>query len=167
MECWGSDYSGQSTPPSGSFLSVSGGASHTCAIANSGSIECWGDDKYNINIFLSRDPTEVLRIRFFDGFVSGLGNARDQAGLWQSSILSVWMWLNGALAIYCLFLALGLELPFLPSVCQNGMSHIRGIVQFQLVIVSHKLDMIPFQQEYQEDRTLNHSSSSSSMNMSS
>ena len=51
-------------------------------------------------------------MELFDGFVAGLGNARDRKGLVQAGMLSVWMWMNGALAIYCLFQAFGMSLPF-------------------------------------------------------
>ena len=45
VECWGSDLSGQATPPSGEFASVSGGGGHTCGVRRDGSAECWGDDE--------------------------------------------------------------------------------------------------------------------------
>jgi hypothetical protein len=44
VECWGSDDYGQSTPPSGSFKSVSAGYLHTCGVKTSGSVNCWGID---------------------------------------------------------------------------------------------------------------------------
>ena len=51
-------------------------------------------------------------MRLFDGFVKGLGNTTDTSGLWLSGLLSVGMWLNGAFAIFCLFKAFSLALPF-------------------------------------------------------
>ena len=57
IECWGWNetqvlnretgesefrYSGQATPPDGSYTAVSAGYNHTCAIRESGAIECWG-----------------------------------------------------------------------------------------------------------------------------
>ena len=42
VACWGSDISGQATPPAGSFLSVSAGGRHTCGVRSNGSVACWG-----------------------------------------------------------------------------------------------------------------------------
>ena len=47
----------------------------------------------------------------FDGFVAGLGNARDPRGLVQAALVSMAIWFNGALAIYVLFSAFDLDLP--------------------------------------------------------
>ena len=57
-------------------------------------------------------PIQQFFMRLFDGFVAGLGNSTDTKGIWQAGVLSVGMWLNGALAIYCLFQAFSLTLPF-------------------------------------------------------
>lgn len=57
-------------------------------------------------------PVRGVFLRLFDGFVAGLGNARDLKGLLQAGALSVWMWLDGAVAIWCLFQAFGMDLPF-------------------------------------------------------
>jgi len=52
LECWGDDLSGQSTPPLGTFLSVSvgskssAGVSHSCGITGDHKVICWGDDAY-------------------------------------------------------------------------------------------------------------------------
>ena len=44
VECWGSDFYGQATPP-GRFGSVSAGGVHTCGIrSDTGAVECWGAD---------------------------------------------------------------------------------------------------------------------------
>lgn len=40
--CFGHDYYGQSTAPSGTFTQVSAGVRHNCAIATDGSVTCWG-----------------------------------------------------------------------------------------------------------------------------
>ncbi len=57
-------------------------------------------------------PVRDRFLGLFDGFVAGLGNTRDVRGLLQAGLLSVWMWLDGALAIWCLFEAFGMTLPF-------------------------------------------------------
>ncbi len=65
-------------------------------------------------LILKVAPAPVRRpfMGLFDGFVSGLGNARDLKGLSQAGALSVWMWVNGAVAIFCLFQAFEMPLPF-------------------------------------------------------
>lgn len=57
-------------------------------------------------------PIQRFFLRLFDGFVEGLGNTRDIKGIWQAGLLSILLWLNGALAIYFLFHAFSLALPF-------------------------------------------------------
>lgn len=57
-------------------------------------------------------PVQRLFLGLFDGFVEGLGNARDPRGLAQAGFLSVAMWLNGAVAIQFLFFAFDMDLPF-------------------------------------------------------
>jgi glycosyltransferase 2 family protein len=63
-------------------------------------------------VSISPQPIQNLFLRLFDGFVEGLANTQDKKGLWQAAVLSVWMWINGALAIFCLFKAFELSLPF-------------------------------------------------------
>ena len=61
IECWGRNetsqwneetgryvevYGGQTDVPTGSFSAVSAGNEHTCAIRESGAIECWGSNEY-------------------------------------------------------------------------------------------------------------------------
>jgi uncharacterized protein (TIRG00374 family) len=60
---------------------------------------------------LAPAPARAPFLHLFDGFVSGLGNARDFKGLGQAAVLSFMMWLNGALAIWCLFEAFEMEMP--------------------------------------------------------
>ena len=40
--CWGGNSRGQASPPAGRFSAVSAGGEHTCALRESGEIECWG-----------------------------------------------------------------------------------------------------------------------------
>ena len=42
--CWGDDYSGRATPPTGRFSSVSAGDYHTCGVRDDGTVACWGND---------------------------------------------------------------------------------------------------------------------------
>ena len=46
VTCWGNDARLQSTPPAGSFVSVSAGLDHTCGITNDGGVRCWGQNNY-------------------------------------------------------------------------------------------------------------------------
>lgn len=57
-------------------------------------------------------PAANFALLLFDGFVAGLGSTRDRKGLVQAGALSVAMWFNGALAIFCLFKAFSMSLPF-------------------------------------------------------
>ena len=43
---WVRNYYGQSTPPSGTFLQVNAGSAHNCGLTKSGSVKCWGWNKY-------------------------------------------------------------------------------------------------------------------------
>jgi len=63
-------------------------------------------------VSIAPKPVQDQFLSLFDGFVAGLGNARDRKGLAQAGLLSIWMWLDGALAIWCLFQAFGMALPF-------------------------------------------------------
>lgn len=63
-------------------------------------------------VSISPPPVQRQFLNLFDGFVSGLGNTRDLRGLVQAGLLSVWMWLDGALAVWCLFQAFDMALPF-------------------------------------------------------
>lgn len=42
--CWGTNNSGQATPPEGEFASVSAGSWHSCGVKTDGSVSCWGSD---------------------------------------------------------------------------------------------------------------------------
>ena len=41
--CWGGDWIGQASPPTGTFTSISAGDYHNCALDSGGSMSCWGD----------------------------------------------------------------------------------------------------------------------------
>jgi len=43
---WGSNRSGESSPPGGAFKSVSAGNAHTCGLQSDDTVTCWGDDAY-------------------------------------------------------------------------------------------------------------------------
>ena len=42
MSCWGSNTYGQTTAPSGTFIQLSSGAYHTCALRIDDVLVCWG-----------------------------------------------------------------------------------------------------------------------------
>jgi thiol-disulfide isomerase/thioredoxin len=57
LTCWGRDDFGQSTPPPGTFTSVSAhGWWHACGVKDGGSIECWGKAEGHLG---GPSPTEV------------------------------------------------------------------------------------------------------------
>ena len=63
-------------------------------------------------IQLAPKPIANKLLEFFDVFVEGLSSTKDRTAFWKAGALSLWMWGNGAIAIYCLFLAFGMNLPF-------------------------------------------------------
>ncbi|MEC7985647.1 MAG: lysylphosphatidylglycerol synthase transmembrane domain-containing protein, partial [Myxococcota bacterium] len=69
-------------------------------------------DTFRKCLFLAPPPIQNKFMELFDGFVAGLSNAKDRKGFWQAAALSIWMWCNGSLAIYCLFQAFSMSLPF-------------------------------------------------------
>ena len=44
ITCWGNDWLGQATAPSGSFTQVSSGGWYSCGLRTDGTITCWGDN---------------------------------------------------------------------------------------------------------------------------
>ncbi|MAY80656.1 MAG: hypothetical protein CL930_07710 [Deltaproteobacteria bacterium] len=62
-------------------------------------------------------PARPPFLSLFDGFVAGLGSSRDKRSLWTSAALSIGIWVNGAMAIWVLFLAFGFELSFAAACC--------------------------------------------------
>jgi alpha-tubulin suppressor-like RCC1 family protein len=45
IQCWGDNGAGQSEPPAGHFVGVTGGQLHSCAIREDGRVQCWGSDE--------------------------------------------------------------------------------------------------------------------------
>jgi alpha-tubulin suppressor-like RCC1 family protein len=45
-KCWGYNGSGRTSPPSGTFQTVSAGGAHTCGILEDGTVSCWGSNSY-------------------------------------------------------------------------------------------------------------------------
>ena len=66
-------------------------------------------------------PIRAPFLDLFDGFVVGLGSSRDRRALLTAGVLSVLMWLNGAMAIWFLFQAFGFALPF-AAACFTGVA---------------------------------------------
>jgi alpha-tubulin suppressor-like RCC1 family protein len=44
--CWGFGGAGRTTPPPGTFETVSAGGAHTCGILTGGTVACWGSNQY-------------------------------------------------------------------------------------------------------------------------
>ena len=67
------------------------------------------------------EPLQRPFMDLFDGFVAGLGSTQDSRALLSAGLLSVMMWLNGALAIWMLFQAFSFSLPF-AAACFTGVA---------------------------------------------
>lgn len=63
---------------------------------------------------LTPAPPPVRRrfLQLFDGFVDGLASVRDPGAVAQAALISLVIWFNGAGAIFMLFKAFSLSLPF-------------------------------------------------------
>ncbi len=72
-------------------------------------------------VSIAPPPVRDRFLGLFDGFVAGLGNSRDPRGLLQAGLLSVAMWVNGAVAIFLLFQAFDMALPF-GAACFTGVA---------------------------------------------
>lgn len=70
---------------------------------------------------LAPPPIAHRLVLLFDGFVAGLGSARDLRGFLACLVLSWGIWFNGALAIGVLFRAFGLDLPA-AAACFTGVA---------------------------------------------
>jgi alpha-tubulin suppressor-like RCC1 family protein len=62
LVCWGSNSSGQSSPPDGAFSQVSAGFDHTCAIRTDGFMQCWGNNAQGQGPVISILPTGLPTI---------------------------------------------------------------------------------------------------------
>ena len=69
ISCWGNDEDGQSTPPSGTFASVSAGVNHSCGVRADGNVACWGGDPDNYPRPLGYLPLSVLAASRAAGYV--------------------------------------------------------------------------------------------------
>jgi uncharacterized protein (TIRG00374 family) len=63
-------------------------------------------------VSIAPKPVADRFLFLFDGFVLGLESVRSRRALWEAGALSLLHWLNGAISIYVLFYAFGLDLPF-------------------------------------------------------
>ena len=72
-------------------------------------------------------PVADRFLMLFDGFVAGLGNTRDFRGLLQAGALSVGLWVSLAGAIWCLFRAFDMGLPF-GAACFTGVAVALSVV---------------------------------------
>ena len=62
LACWGSNASGQSSPPDGAFTQVSSGYDHTCAVRTDGFMQCWGNNLQGQGPVISILPTSLPTI---------------------------------------------------------------------------------------------------------
>lgn len=63
-------------------------------------------------VSLAPKPVANKLLEFFDVFVEGLASSTNRDSFWKAGVLSLWMWCNGSLAIYALFMAFDMNLPF-------------------------------------------------------
>src|SRR5205814_1211412 len=82
VACWGSNGSGEATPPSGSFTQVSAGGGHTCGLKADGTIACWGRNDYG----QATPPTET--------FTQVSARGLHTCGLASDGTVACWGW-NG------------------------------------------------------------------------
>jgi len=61
---------------------------------------------------LGPPPIRRRALEIFDGFVAGLASVKDRRALVEAPLISIAIWFNGVAAIYLLFHAFSLDLPF-------------------------------------------------------
>src|SRR5262249_12732761 len=64
LGCWGDDPHAETTPPAGTFVQVSAGATHACAVSSTGSIACWGTNAFGESTPPPGSFTEVTAGQF-------------------------------------------------------------------------------------------------------
>lgn len=72
-------------------------------------------------------PVANRFLLLFDGFVLGLGSSRKLSGLWQAGALTIGLWVSLAGAIWCLFRAFDMALPF-GAACFTGVAVALSVV---------------------------------------
>ena len=78
-------------------------------------------DVFQKILAIAPKPVQTPFLHLFDGFVAGLGSTKNRSALWHAALLSIGIWLNGALAIWFLFQAFDLTLPF-AAACFTGVA---------------------------------------------
>ncbi|MCY3586170.1 MAG: hypothetical protein OXG76_10815 [Acidimicrobiaceae bacterium] len=56
LECWGSDFAGQASPPGGQFTAIAAGGVHSCGVRVDSTLECWGADADGYRTFGQASP---------------------------------------------------------------------------------------------------------------
>jgi len=67
---------------------------------------------FGLIVSVAPAPLRSKLLELYEAAMAGLGGARDRHALWQAPAWSLAIWLNGAVAIFVLFAAFDLDLPF-------------------------------------------------------